>query len=126
MDRADARALIEDLTQWSEAPALSVPEVDRLVDRARALDGAGLYPSDDGYVETFTEASVSQAVAEGFAIKAAKVAAQVDVKAGEVEAKRSQAVGALMAQGRRHGRVGVGSITLTTVIAEVGNGRRIL
>lgn len=122
MTEAEARARIEDLTQWQAAPALSEAEVDRLLARALTTDDAGYEPGDDGYTDTYTHASVNAAIGMGWEMKAAKVAGQYDVKAGDVEAKRSQQIAALTGRARafnvRGGVGGIGTITLTTAIAE--------
>lgn len=164
MNEAEARAWIEDETQWQAAPALSVEEVDRLVARARVTDASGNAPdayapwtpsvarlvgdlrvpiARNGLVYRVTVAGTSgateptwpttlgltvldggvtweayslapwswtwdlaAAVAQGFRMKEAKVAAQFDVST----AKRSQQAPAL----RRMRGSGIGSITLTT------------
>lgn len=113
MTEAEARALIEDETAWNSAPALSVVEVDRLLERARVTDALGLEPEDVGYVPTYTTSSVNSAIAQGFRMKAAKVAGQFDVRAGEVEAKRSQQN--MMLARRAASAGGIGSITITTM-----------
>lgn len=117
MTEAEARARIEDETQWQAAPALTSDEVDRLVLRARVTDAYGVEPDGSGYVTTYTTASVNSVVAMGFRMKAAKVSGQFDVKAGDVEAKRSQQSAMLS---RRAGAVGgLGVITLVPAGAEV-------
>ena len=118
MTGAEARARIEDETAWNSAPALTTAEVDRLLSRARATDANGVEPGGSGYVATYTTSSVNAAIAMGFRMKAAKVAGQFDVKAGDVEAKRSQQAAIL---GRRASAAGgIGCITLTTAVAEAG------
>ena len=113
MTEAEARARIEDMTQWQADPPLTSAEIDRLLARARVTDEFGVLVDATGYVDTWTVASIAAAVAAGFQIKAAKVAgASFDVKAGDVEAKRSQRHAALLRQAGGGGRLGV--ITLTT------------
>lgn len=122
MTTAEARALIEDETQWASAPALSVAEVDRLLARALITDENGYEPDDVGYTATYSLASVNAAIAMGWRMKAGKVAGAYDVKAGDAEAKLSQQVGALSGRARGYRAMGgVGSITLTTAIAEAGS-----
>jgi hypothetical protein len=111
MTEAEARARIEDETQWQAAPALTSAEVDRLLARARVTDENGIEPDGVDYEATFTTASVNASIAMGFRMKAAKVAGQFDVKAGDVEAKRSQQATMLAARGASVG--GIGSLTLT-------------
>src|SRR4051812_18591373 len=116
MTEAEARARIEDLVQWQAAPALTSAEVDRLLSRARVTDENGVEVDAVGYVETWTTASVNAAVAEGFEMKAAKVAGQYDLKAGDVDLKRSQQLDALRRQARRYSG-GLGSLTMATELA---------
>jgi hypothetical protein len=116
MTEAEARARIEDETQWATAPALSVAEVDRLLARARVTDENGVEPDDDGYIATYTLPSVAYAVAMGFRMKAAKVAGQYDLRAGDVDLKRSQQVAQLSRRASALG--GIGTITLTTALSE--------
>lgn len=122
MNEADARALLEDRLQPDVAPVISEAEVDRLLARARVTDAAGLLPDEEGYEPTYTSVSVFASVAEGFDMKAAKVAGLTDVKAGTVEAKRSQAAGLLSDQAARYRlgaaepQRGIGSITLSTLL----------
>lgn len=121
MTESEARALIEDETQWQASPALSVEEVDRLLARARVADADGIEPGEDGYVDTWTAASVDASIAAGWRMKLAKVAGAYDVKAGDVEAKRSQAATSLAARASAYGRGsggGIGTIVLTTAMAE--------
>lgn len=116
MTEAEARARIEDETAWDSAPALTVAEVDRLLERAQVTDENGLEPEEVGYVPTYTTQSVYAVVAMGFRMKAAKVAGQYDLKAEDVDLKRSQQYTALSRSARSAG--GVGSITLTTALSE--------
>ncbi len=122
MTTVEARALIEDETQWRAAPALSAAEVDRLLSRARVTDANGYEPDAVGYTDTYSLASVNGSIAMGWRMKAGKVAGAYDVKAGDAEAKLSQQVDALSgrARGYRSGAGGIGTITLTTAIAEAG------
>lgn len=115
MTEAEARARIEDATQWQASPALTAEEVDRLVARARVADADDVAPGDDGYIATFTEASLNAAIRDGFLMKAAKVAGQEDVSAGGASARRSQKADALRRQGQ--GYAGIGAVTLTTATA---------
>lgn len=112
MTAAEARALIEDETQWTVAPTLSVSEVDRLLERARVTDDSGLEPGETGYVDTYSQSGVNAAIAMGFRMKAAKVAGKVDLKAGDVSLARSQAFTALSRRAASAG--GIGSLTTTT------------
>ncbi len=113
MTEAEARALLEDGTQWQADPALSSAEVDRLLARARVADLYGVEPDADGYLPTWTAGSINAQVAEGWRMKAGRIAGSAfDVKAGDVEAKRSQRHAALLRQAGGGGRIG--SITLTT------------
>ncbi len=91
MTPAEARAWLEDETQWQSAPSLAAVEVDRLLERARVADTAGVAPGGEGYAETFSGATLHQAAAQGWRMKAGKVAAAYDAGAGDgVYAKRSQ------------------------------------
>lgn len=120
MTEAEARALLEDGTQWQADPALSSAEVDRLLARARVTDINGVEPDGTGYVATWTISSIDGQIARGWKMKTGKAAgAGFDVKAGDVEAKRSQRVAALAAQARRYGSGGIGVITLVPAGAEV-------
>lgn len=119
MTAAEARAAIEHLTQWQADPALTSAEVDWLLTQALTTDAAGAAPGDAAYADTYTTASVNHAVALGFDLKAAKVAGAYDVKAGGAEARLSQQATQLAARGRRYRAAGgIGSIALTTAIAE--------
>lgn len=115
MTDAEARALLEDGTQWQADPALTVAEIDRLLARARVTDENYVEPDGTGYVDTWTVGSINAQVAEGWKMKAGRFAASAfDVKAGDVEAKRSQKLAALSAQARRYSGGSLGVITLTT------------
>jgi hypothetical protein len=116
MTEAQARARIEDETAWNSAPALSVEEVDRLLEAARVTDEDGLEPGEVGYTDTWNEAGVYRAVAMGFRWKAAKVSGSVDLKAGDVSLARSQAATALSR--RAASAAGIRSIGIRTVLGE--------
>lgn len=116
MTEAEARALIEDETAWSSAPALSIAEVDRLLERARITDEAGLEPDEIGYVPTYDQSSVNAAIAMGFRMKAAKVSGQYDLRAGDVDMKRSQSAAILGRRAMSAG--GIGTITMSTVLSD--------
>jgi hypothetical protein len=128
---AEARALLEARLQPQVSPALTPDEVDGLLARAQVADAAGVLPGAPGYTPTWGEAAVASAISEGFAMKAAKAINSYDVKAGDVEAKRSQTIqfladaGAHYAQAAANGGFGVssgsrgiGTITTTTAIYE--------
>lgn len=121
MTTAEARARIEDDTQWQIAPALTAQEVDRLVARAQVADAAGLVPGATGYVGTYTAASVLLATATGWDWKAAK-AVKFDVKAGSTEAKRSQVYEMCLRQAARFRAAadgwssGIGSVRVVTAL----------
>lgn len=118
MTEAEARALLEDGTQWQSDPALTSAEIDRLLARARVTDLYGVEPDGSGYVDTWTVASVNAQIAAGWNMKSGRFASSAfDVKAGDVEAKRSQKLAALRAQARSYGGGSIGSITLTTGLA---------
>jgi CRISPR/Cas system-associated protein Csm6 len=113
MTEAEARALLEDGTQWQSDPALTVAEVDRLLARARVTDINFVEPDGVGYIDTWTVGAINAQVAEGWRMKAGRIAGSAfDVKAGDVEAKRSQRHAALLRQAGGGGSIGV--ITLTT------------
>ncbi len=116
MTEAEARARIEDETAWNTAPALSVVEVDRLLAAARVTDTAGKKPGEVGYVNTYTLVSAYASVAMGLRWKSSKVAGQYDLSAGDVDLKRSQAYTNLARRASAAG--GIGTITLTTALAE--------
>ncbi len=118
MTTAEARARIEDDTQWQATPALVTAEVDRLLGRAKVMDAMGLVPGVAGYVETYTEASVNGAVALGWRWKQGKVAADFDVS-GDVGAKLSQQFDMCEKMARRYerGSGGVGSLSIVPVNA---------
>ena len=124
---AAARQLIEDETQWLASPGLSVAEVDRLLAGAQTIDLAGLLPGDPGYVETYTTSSLWTAIASGWRWKQGKVAGLVDLTAGDVSLRRSQAFDQLArhadevarrSSGATGGSAsGVGVLTITTAPA---------
>lgn len=74
MTAEEARARIEDETQWQSAPALTIGEVDRLTERAVVAGG--------------DEIAVSSQIAAGWRMKAGK--AKYDIKTGTTHAERSQ------------------------------------
>lgn len=130
MDAVEARARIEDETQWAAAPALSVGEVDRLLARSRVADSQGREPGSSGYVATHSDSSVRASIAAGWRMKAAKASGLFDVKAGDVEAKRSQIQASCMSMARRYGGGslglgdgpgGMGTITVGTALSEAGS-----
>lgn len=91
MTPEEARAWIEDETQWQSDPALDAAEVDRLLLRARVPDPAGVVPGAPGYIDAYAGASLHRAAAAGWRMKGAKVVAEYDAGAGEgVYAKRSR------------------------------------
>lgn len=108
MDAATARARIEDETQWQAAPALTAPEVDRLLTRAAVvqMDDTIDYPAS----------SVRAAIAAGWRMKAGKAAGQFDVKAGDVAADRSQIVAMCLRMAARY--ASVGTLTAGTALGE--------
>lgn len=83
MNATDARALLNDLTQWQKAPALESTEVDRLFARVPKVDDEeGREPGDVGYVDTYAERGVKRLAGEGWLLKAGKVVAQYEVSVG--------------------------------------------
>ena len=119
----EARQTIEDETQWRASPALSVDEIDRLLASAQTVDTEGALPGDAGYVETYTSSSLWSAIATGWRWKQGKVAGLVDLTAGDVSLRRSQAFEQLARHaaevassgGTAAATGGVGSITITTM-----------
>jgi hypothetical protein len=114
MTEAEARALLEDGIQWQVDPALTSVEIDRLLARARVTDVNGVLPGATGYINTWTVGSINAQIRAGIEMKIGRIAGSAfDVKAGDVEAKRSQRIAALRTQAAGYGR-GISSITLTT------------
>jgi len=122
VNQTEARARIEDDTQWQTAPALSSGEVDRLVTRALAADSLGRNPGDTGYVNTWTERSVRFAVAVGWQWKAGKAIALTDVQVGDVRVSgRSGLHAQCLAMARRFGGgqiSSMGTLTTPTVLSD--------
>ena len=75
MDDAEARARIAQRTAADREPTLTELELDDLVAAARRPDPAGLVFEDDGYVPTW---DLNFAIAEGWGMKASKVAGDFD------------------------------------------------
>lgn len=91
MTTTEARAWIEDETQWQSAPALTAAEVDRLLLRARVPDVTGRLPDATGYLDAYAGTSLHRAAAAGWRMKGAKVVAEYDAGAGDgIYAKRSR------------------------------------
>ena len=128
MDATTARALLEDLLQVEVAPALIVPEVDRLFARvALATDASGREPGEAGYVATHTARAVEAQVGRGWLMKAAKVAAQYEVGVGGGKTfKRDQQYRMCAEMAARYGAGGagggIGSLLLTTATATATGG----
>ena len=130
MNAGEARARIEDETQWQAAPALSAGEIDRLLARSQVADAEGREPGSAGYVATHSLSSVRASIAAGWRMKAGKAAGLFDAKAGDVEAKRSQVQASCMAMARRYGGSGLGlgdgpggmgTVTVGTALSEAGS-----
>lgn len=130
MNASEARARIEDETQWAAAPALTSAEVDRLLARSQVADAEGREPGSAGYVATHSLSSVRASIAAGWRMKAGKAAGLFDAKAGDVEAKRSQVQASCMAMARRYGGSGLGlgdgpggmgTVTVGTALSEAGS-----
>jgi hypothetical protein len=104
VSEAEARARIEEDTQYLKAPALTAAEVTRLVLRARVADAAGLDPDGSGYVATWDAAGVRRAVGLGWFWKAGKVAGEYEVAlGGGKNFKRNQAWEMCMRNARAFG-----------------------
>ncbi len=121
MTAAEARARIEDDVQWQADPALTTPEVDRLLARARVVDAAGVAPGGTGYADPYTAASLDRAVALGWEWKAGRLAGEAFDVSGDVGAKLSQQIANCERMADRFarragtGRAVVGSVGVTTV-----------
>ena len=114
MLEAEARARIQEDTQYLSAPTLSAAEIERLVLRARVADAALLLPGATGYVPTWDDASVRAEIARGWTWKAAKRAGEFEVSLGSGKTfKRDQVYAMCLAMARRYGSGGVGSVALT-------------
>ncbi len=59
-------------------PVLTGADIDALLARARRVDTAGLYPSEVGYVATWTAASLDAAAADGWEIRASRCFDDID------------------------------------------------
>lgn len=107
---AAARARLENLLQWGQAPALTVVEVDDLFAMLpKVKDSVGRLPADAGYVATYSDAPYAfrTAVAQGWLWKAGKVAGQYQVATGTgTSFQRQQQHEMCLAQAARYGAGG--------------------
>lgn len=98
------------MVAWNIAPALTVPEVDDLLDQARRADSYGLAPGDSGWTPTWHFAS---AAAAGWRLKAGKVTNEFSFSSDGQSHNRNEVHEMCLAMADRYARGGVGSIPLT-------------
>lgn len=87
MDRLSAREFVQDYAQTSAAPALTLEEVERCLDRSRTVDSEGRRIGDPGYVESIW---ATRAVVLAIDIHVAKAAAKTDLTADGASILASQ------------------------------------
>lgn len=109
MTEAEARARLESMVAWSVAPALTVAEVNDLLNQARRADADGLAPSDTGWTPTWHLAS---AAAAGWRIKAGKVAHEFSFASDGQTHNRNEVLDMCLKMADRYARGAVGSIPL--------------
>lgn len=95
MTEAEARARIQEDTQYLSAPVLTSAEIERLVLRARVADANRVDPGGTGYVPTWDATGVRRAVRQGWLWKAAKRAAEYEVSVGSGKTFRRDQVYAM-------------------------------
>lgn len=97
-------------------PALTAADIDDLLTRARRMDTAGLYPSEDGYVATWTHASLDAAASEGWEIRAARCFDDIDFGEDGQRFNEAQRHKACLDMAKLYRR-GAGSVTLSSAAA---------
>lgn len=112
MTEAEARARIQEDTQYLSAPVLSAAEIERLVLRARVADANLVAPGGTGYIPTWDATGVRAATRQGWLWKAAKLAAEYEVSVGGGKTfKRDQVYAMCLRMASLYG--GAGSVALT-------------
>lgn len=89
MTEQEARAALEAMVAHDQEPALTSAEVDRLLAGARRADAAGLGPHEDGWTPTY---DLNSAAAQGWRIKAGKVAGRYAISTDGQTMSRNQVI----------------------------------
>src|SRR5687768_11933327 len=110
MDDAAARTRIAQRTASDREPLLTEDELDDLVAAARRPDPDGLVFGEDGYVEKW---DLNAAIAEGWGMKAAKVAGDFDYSDDAGSYSRQQVYEMCKRQEADYRKRALGSITLS-------------
>lgn len=114
-ERKARRRLVAWLDPDTE-PVLGAAEVDDLLERARVADAAGLYPSEAGYVPTWSTMSLHAAAREGWTIKLGRCTSSIDFGEDGQSFRQSQEPAHIRAMIRLHS-CGSGSVTISSVVA---------
>ena len=96
-------------------PALTTTDIDGLLIRARRVDSAGLYPTEAGYVDTWTNASLDAAASEGWEIRAGRCFDDIDFGEDGQRFNEAQRHKACVEMARLYRR-GAGSVTLSSAV----------
>ncbi len=112
MTRDQAVAELRVLVEAASEPVLTTADLDRLISRARRPDYLGLTPDDLGWTPTF---DVESAAAEGWRIKAQRVASLPDVTQDGLRIDRSKLYDRFIELSKHYGALNVGSISLVRV-----------
>jgi hypothetical protein len=113
MNLTEAQRFIELHLQPAVDPTLTDDEVDQIVTMARAVDEAGLTPSDDDWTATYSVAGCHYAIAEGYQVKYAKAVGRFSFTTDGQTFTRNQTLDHLEHQRAKH---------LAKVQATVGTG----
>jgi len=106
VDEATARLRLERMVAWDQTPALTVEEMDRLLDLARRADEEGREPGDADWVPTW---ALGPAAAEGWTWKAARVAGHYDFNADGSSLSKSQVMAHCLRMAEVFGGAGSGA-----------------
>lgn len=103
----EARARLVAMLQPDSVPTLTSAEVDLLLEMAKRTDAYGVEYDETGWEPTW---NLSSAAADGWAMKAAKVASEFNVEAGSVKANRNEVYQACMDMSKRFRASIIGSL----------------
>ena len=115
MDEATARTRLAAKLAPAMEPALTAADIDDLILRSRTVDASGVYPSGNGYVATWTNASLDAAASEGWEIRAGRCFDDIDFGEDGQRFNEAQRHKACVEMARLYRR-GAGSVTLSSSV----------
>lgn len=78
MDETEARAYLELLLSPTLEPAFVDADLDALILKARVVDSNGVYPTETGYVPTWTTWSIEAVASTGWELRASRCVGDID------------------------------------------------